>query len=64
MRFELDVFFLDQEGRVIAVRRRVPPRRLIWECGAAAVLEVPSGQGGEIASPADLGLPCSPNEKR
>jgi uncharacterized protein len=64
MRFELDLFFLDQEGRVIASRRRVPPRRVVWQRGAVAVLEVPSGEGGEIVLPDDLGLPCSPNEKR
>jgi uncharacterized membrane protein (UPF0127 family) len=64
MRFELDLFFLDREGRVIAVRRRVPPRRVVWERGAVAVLEVPSAEGGEIESPDALGPPCSPNEKR
>ncbi len=45
MRFELDLFFLDRAGRVIAVRRRVPPRRVLWRRGAAAVLEVPAGEG-------------------
>jgi uncharacterized membrane protein (UPF0127 family) len=64
MRFELDLFFLDQEGRVVGVRRRVPPRRLVWHRGAAAVLEIPSAQGGENAPPGDLELPCCLNEKR
>jgi uncharacterized membrane protein (UPF0127 family) len=48
MRFELDLYFLDRGGRVLAVRRRVPPRRVLWCRGASAVLEIPSGEGGEI----------------
>ncbi|HWO46592.1 MAG TPA: DUF192 domain-containing protein [Solirubrobacterales bacterium] len=64
MRFCLDLYFLDREGRVVGVRRRVPPRRVVWQRGAAAVLEIPSAQGGETSPPGDLGLPCSPNEKR
>lgn len=51
MRFELDVFFLDAGGRVLSVRRRVPPRRVLWQRGARTVLEIPSPQGGEIAAP-------------
>ena len=51
MRFALDLFFLDRAGRVIAVRRRVPPRRVVWQRGAAAVLEIPSPEGGEFAAP-------------
>lgn len=50
MRFELDVFFLDGEGEVLSVRRRVPPRRIVWQRGAAAVLEIPSPQGGESSA--------------
>jgi hypothetical protein len=42
MRFELDLLFLDREGRLRAVRRRVAPRRFAWHRGAAAVLELPS----------------------
>jgi uncharacterized protein len=49
MRFELDVYFLDRNGRVLSARRQVPPRRVLWCRGAAAVLEIPSGEGGEIA---------------
>lgn len=48
MRFDLDLFFLDEAGRVILVRRRVPPRRLLWHRKASAVLEIPSGEGGEF----------------
>ncbi|MBK5220922.1 MAG: DUF192 domain-containing protein [Thermoleophilia bacterium] len=51
MRFELDLVFLDRAGEPLAVRRRLPPRRLAWQRGAAAVLEVPSPQGGESAAP-------------
>lgn len=51
MRFPLDLFFLDGEGRVIAVRRRVPPRRVVWQRGAKAVLEIPSPEGGEFGAP-------------
>ena len=47
MRFPLDLFFLDREGRVISVRRRVPPRRIVWQWGARSVLEIPSPEGGE-----------------
>lgn len=42
MRFPLDLYFLDAEGRVISVRRRVPPRRIAWQPGARYVLEIPS----------------------
>jgi uncharacterized protein len=42
MRFPLDLYFLDREGRVISVRRRVPPRRVVWQRKARSVLEIPS----------------------
>jgi uncharacterized membrane protein (UPF0127 family) len=51
MRFELDVYFLDSDGQVLAVRRLVPPRRVLRHRGAAAILEIPSPQGGEIPPP-------------
>lgn len=51
MRFELDLFFLDRHDRPFAVCGRVPPRHLVWRRGAAAVLEIPSPQGGEFATP-------------
>jgi uncharacterized protein len=47
MRFALDIVFLDAAGEPLAVRRGVSPRRLALCRGAAAVLEVPSPQGGE-----------------
>ena len=46
MRFALDVFFLDAEGNVIAERRRVPPRRVVFCRGACGVLEGPAAPGG------------------
>jgi uncharacterized membrane protein (UPF0127 family) len=52
MRFKLDVYFLDRRGRVLSVRRRVPPHRFLWCRGAAAVLEIPAGEGGEFGAPA------------
>ena len=50
MRFALDLHFLDAGGAVVESRLAVPPRRLAI-CGKAdAVLEIPAGQGGEIAA--------------
>ena len=48
MRFALDVYFLDECGRVLAVRRRVPPRRVVWHRGASAILEIPAAEGGRV----------------
>jgi len=42
MRFRLDLLFLDEEGRVIELRRAVPPGRFVRCPGAVAVLELPS----------------------
>lgn len=42
MRFPLDVLFLDGEGRVIDLRRAVPPGRFVRSSGAMAALELPS----------------------
>jgi uncharacterized membrane protein (UPF0127 family) len=42
MRFDLDLVFLDRHGRELAIHRGVPPRRLVWQRAAAAVLEIPS----------------------
>jgi uncharacterized membrane protein (UPF0127 family) len=48
MRFALDVLFLDEAGAVVERRLAVPPRRHA-SCGkASAVLEIPTGKGGEI----------------
>jgi len=45
MRFALDVYFLDRDDRVLAVRHRVPPNRVLWHRGARKVLEIPSPEG-------------------
>jgi uncharacterized membrane protein (UPF0127 family) len=50
MRFALDVYFLDREGEVLAVHRRVPARRVLSRRGAAAVLEIPATEGGEFSA--------------
>ena len=42
MRFALDLVFLDARERPLAIMVGVPPRRLAWQRGAAAVLEIPS----------------------
>jgi uncharacterized membrane protein (UPF0127 family) len=42
MRFPIDVLFLDDEGRVIDLRRSAPPRRVLSCPGAVAVLELPT----------------------
>lgn len=42
MKFALDIYFLDQGGTVLEVRRAVPPRRFVAFRGAAAVLEIPA----------------------
>lgn len=42
MKFELDLVFLSQEGRVVEVRRGVRPRRFVRCADAAAVLELPA----------------------
>lgn len=55
MRFALDLVFLDELGVPLATRRNVPPRRLARHRRAAAVLEVPSRQGGEFAGASTLG---------
>lgn len=48
MRFALDLYFLDCEGVAIAARPRIPARRVLFCRAAAAVLEVPSAEGGEF----------------
>jgi len=39
MRFPIDVTFLDERGRIVRVARNVPPRRVLFERRAFAVLE-------------------------
>jgi uncharacterized protein len=42
MRFDLDLLFLDSEGRVLEIRRSVPARRMVRCPAADSVLELPS----------------------
>ncbi len=42
MRFDLDLLFLDGEGRVLDIRRSVPARRMARCPAANSVLELPS----------------------
>jgi len=50
MRFPLDLVFLDREGRPCSVRAAVPPRRVVTDRGANAVLELPWSAGGRVAA--------------
>jgi uncharacterized protein len=49
MRFALDLVFLDGHGEAISARRGIPPRHLVWERGAAAVLELPAPRSAAVA---------------
>jgi uncharacterized membrane protein (UPF0127 family) len=49
MRYPLDLVWLDGAGAVLAVERGVRPWRLCSSAGAAAVIEVPAGQGDAAA---------------
>lgn len=51
MRFALDVYFLDEEGTIVSVRRGLHPRRVAFCRRAAAVLEIPAAKGGEFFAP-------------
>ena len=53
MRFELDLIWLDEHGRVLAVDESVPPCRVRWRREAAAVVEVPAGNFGRIRAMAE-----------
>jgi uncharacterized membrane protein (UPF0127 family) len=48
MRFALDLYFLGEDGEVVAVQQSVPPRRLAFCRRARAVVEAPAEEGGEI----------------
>ena len=50
MRFALDLVWLDRDWRLLAVDTDVPPWRVRSRSGAAAVLEVPAGQGERAAA--------------
>jgi hypothetical protein len=51
MRFQLDLVFLDGDDLPLARFPGVPPKRVVWQPGAVAVLEIPARQGGEFAAP-------------
>ena len=42
MRFPLDLIFLDEDGRVVELRRSVPPGHIVRCLDGASVLELPS----------------------
>lgn len=48
MRFPLHLVWLDRDGRVLGIDRRVPPNRVRSRRDAAAVLEVPAVDGSEM----------------
>jgi trehalose synthase len=50
MRFELDLLFLDRDGRPCSFRPRLPPRRLAWDRRASSVLELPWPSGARAAA--------------
>ncbi len=45
MRFPLDLYFLDERGEVVSLRRGVPARRFAFCRDARAVLELPAREG-------------------
>jgi len=56
MRFPLDLVFLDRDGRPRSARRAVPPRRVVRDRRASAVLELPSATESELPGVAGDGL--------
>lgn len=60
MRFALDLVFLDGRGQVVAIRRAVPPRRLVIEWAARTVLELPAPVGAEAEGPSGYPLASGP----
>lgn len=44
MRFAIDILFTARDGRVLKVRRAVPPRRIAGALRGFAVVELPAGQ--------------------
>jgi hypothetical protein len=50
MRFDLDLLWLDRDGRVLGVEEGVRPWRVRSRRDAAAVLEVPAGGGRRAAA--------------
>jgi len=48
MRFALDLVFLGEDLEPVSRRREVPPRRVVIERGARAVLELPARPHGGV----------------
>ena len=46
MRFPIDVVFLDDYLRVVAIARDIPPWRMVARSGARSVLELAAGESG------------------
>jgi uncharacterized membrane protein (UPF0127 family) len=44
MRFAIDILFVRRDGRVLKVRKAVPPRRIAGAFGGFAVLELAAGE--------------------
>jgi hypothetical protein len=44
MRFAIDIIFVARDGRVLKVRKAVPPRRIAGSLRAFAVVELAAGQ--------------------
>lgn len=39
----VDLVFLDSRGQIVGMVSRVDPWRLVWRCGARAIVELPAG---------------------
>jgi len=50
MRFALDLVFLDRHGRPRSIRLAVPPRRVVADRRASAVLELPCSVGERVGA--------------
>ncbi|RYZ84134.1 MAG: DUF192 domain-containing protein [Proteobacteria bacterium] len=49
MRFSIDCVFLDRNLNVKAIRKAVPPNRIVWPIwGASSVIEFPAGRSSEL----------------
>lgn len=48
MRFPIDAVFLDRELRIVAIRRRLAPRRIAYAHRAHSVVELAAGQAGVL----------------
>jgi uncharacterized protein len=64
MRFAIDVAFVDRSGRVLKVRRAVPPWRMAAALRGFAVIELPAGtlercptQAGDMVAVIESGAP-------